>query len=236
MNSIMSSQPSNPSVTVPDARNSSLQVLESYAGDRSELARLVERSLADPVLSRMTEVDEFRFKFVLRDELESGFRLRLHVWRDKVTDTPHSHRFNFATMVLAGGMTHYVHAPNQDLYPEGISDFYDTHIPITDERVSGLIDPSKFSTEMAFPVVAGSAYFQSSSVMLTSTTVEPGTITLFVRGPAVRPCAFQWHPDQQTVVWRAGTAHAPASRRTEVAVSQADIDHALDRIRAIGIK
>lgn len=217
------------------ARFEAAELLNHYAQDRMALAALVERSMADPRLARMSEIDEFRLKFVLADELDSGFRLRLHVWRDQVTDTPHSHRFSYASMVLSGGVTHTVHEANQDLYPDGIQGVYDEHLLLTDGRVKRLINPKLFKTVMSFPVVAGSSYFQSSDVPLTSTVVHAGTVTLFVRGPAVRDCAFQWHPDRGTVIWRAGTSHAPASRRSEVVTSPDETARALARLRQIGI-
>ncbi|WP_331769115.1 hypothetical protein OG948_35420 (plasmid) [Embleya sp. NBC_00888] len=199
------------------------------------LAELVYHVAEMPEFAARCESDEFRFKMVLYDALHRGFRLRLHVWRHGFADTPHQHRFSYASRILSGGYEHTTYTTGQDLAPPHGFTQFDRHIPLGSEPVGSSIDSTEFKVTGIFPLGEGDYYFQSSDMDLSSTTVAPDTVTLFVRGPAVRPCSFQWHSQSETVTWRAGDATAPDTRRQEVAVQPEEVEEVFVRLRNLKV-
>jgi hypothetical protein len=217
------------------AAEASERLLEQLQGDRAGLEKLVRRVGTNAELLDMCESDEFRFKIVLYDAPDRGFRVRLHAWRSDFADTPHQHRFAYAARLLTGSYQHVIYAAGQELAIPGIERYYDQHLPLDHELVAGRIDPGLFKRILSFTAVAGRSYFQGSEVDLSSTIISENTVSLFVRGPAVRDCSFQWHRDGQTIVWRAGAAHAPAEHQASVRTDRQTFDEIVDTLASLGI-
>lgn len=210
-------------------------LLDTVQSDRSALRELVVRAQHEPKLSTMCEADEFRTKFVLYDALDRGFRLRMHLWRDDFSDTPHQHRFGYVTRLLSGSYEHVIYGANQPITLPGQDEYYDELLPLDHPFVAGRIQPDLFDRVLSFTAVAGEHYFQSSDIDLSSTNIRSNTVSLFVRSPAVREASFQWHRDKSAIVWRAGIAKVSEEQRSSVLVSAEHLEAAVAKLDALGI-
>lgn len=102
-------------------------------------------------------------KIVLHDD-ESGVRLRLHVFLPGYFDRPHNHRWSYASTILRGEYRHHLFG-HADL----------------DEHV----DPASLTTLMARQENVGNTYALHHT-MVHAVVAEPHTVSLVLRGPAVK--------------------------------------------------
>lgn len=215
------------------ARNE--EVLHELASDGDALRSLLEAVRSDPVRRAMCEKDEFRFKFVLYEADDRGFRLRLHAWRTGFADCVHAHRFSYTARLLSGGYQHSLWSiGEQTLYPEGLEEFQETMLPLDHPFVVQHLDLRKIVPVLITPIRAGQTYTQDTSV-LSSTVTEPDTVSIFLRGPAVRKHSLQWHTDLDRIVWRGGRSSVPAWRQEEVAMTDDDFDLVLAKLSELSI-
>jgi len=204
-------------------------------GDRDALRALLDAVRSDPQRMAMCEKDEFRFKIVLFDGTDRGFRLRLHAWRTGFADCVHAHRFTYTARLLNGGYQHSLwDAGGQELYPDGLEKVLERTLHADDPFVVQHLDLRKIQPVLITPIRAGQTYTQHDSV-LSSTVTEPDTVSIFLRGPAVRDHSLQWHTDTGQVVWRGGQASVPSWRQAEVAMTDEDFDQVLAQLSALSI-
>jgi hypothetical protein len=102
-------------------------------------------------------------KIVLWDD-PTGFRVRLHVFLPGYFDRPHNHRWSYASMILRGEYRHYLFG-NVEL----------------DKNVR----PGDLDAFMVRQERVGDAYALHHS-MVHAVVAEPFTVSLVVRGPAVK--------------------------------------------------
>lgn len=128
---------------------------------------LIQQRVADlperPELLRLCEHYDILDKIVLHDD-PSGVRLRLHVFLPGYFDRPHNHRWTYASTILRGGYRHYLY---------GAVDL--------DEHV----DPLLLRALMIRKEQAGNAYALHHT-MVHAVVAEPYTVSLVIRGPAVK--------------------------------------------------
>lgn len=79
--------------------------LEGLAQDGKRLRAMMEQSRVDPRLRGLCESYDILDKIVLHDD-DSGFRIRLHVFRAGYFDRPHNHRWPYTSRILAGSYRH----------------------------------------------------------------------------------------------------------------------------------
>lgn len=111
----------------------------------------------------MCEEYDIFAKVVLHDNA-SGVRVRLHVFRPGYFDEPHNHRWSFASVILRGQYRHHLFG-NVDL----------------DEHA----DPASLRAVMVRRELPGSSYALHHS-MVHTVVAEPYTVSLVIRGPAVK--------------------------------------------------
>ena len=116
-----------------------------------------------PELLRLCEHYDILDKVVLWDD-PAGFRVRLHVFLPGYFDRPHNHRWSYASTVLIGQYRHIL--------------FGDADL---DERV----DPASLTPVMVRWEHAGSFYVLHHT-MVHAIVTEPYTVSLVIRGPAVK--------------------------------------------------
>lgn len=150
-----------------DARASqraSRTLLHALAGDRDLLTELVWGIPDDPWRSRRSEFHPLMNKLCLLEDQEAGYQLRLHDFRVNDLDiVPHDHKYPFTAYVITGGYTH-----------------------VWSRRTNGR-DDGDFTSEDITPGVVslegpGACYTLQYS-LIHQTVVQPGTVSLFLRGP-----------------------------------------------------
>jgi hypothetical protein len=141
------------------ARKALSTLLEDPQAIREALLALPER----PALLKLCEHYDILDKIVLHDDA-SGARLRLHVFLPGYFDRPHNHRWSYASTILRGEYRHYL--------------FGDAEL---DERV----DPAALTSLMVRQEQVGNTYALHHT-MVHAVVAEPFTVSLVLRGPAVK--------------------------------------------------
>lgn len=132
--------------------------------DTPELLALCERP--DPVT--LGEVGQSLDKIVLYADPESGVRVRLHVFWNGCYDLPHNHRWTFASMVLKGHFRHFMYGDQGD-----------------DDAAF----PLPFTALHARQERQGTTYALHHR-MMHALVAEENTVSLVIRGPAVKDYSF----------------------------------------------
>jgi hypothetical protein len=136
-----------------------MKLTEDRRPIRKALLALPER----PDLLMLCEHYDILDKIVLHDD-PSGVRVRLHIFLPGYFDRPHNHRWSYASVILRGEYRHYL--------------FGDAEL---DEQV----DPASLKALMARQEQVGSAYALHHT-MVHAVVAEPCTVSLVIRGPAVK--------------------------------------------------
>jgi predicted metal-dependent enzyme (double-stranded beta helix superfamily) len=139
-------------------------VLDALAQNRVLLHSLVAGVASASNLARLCERYDILDKLVLHDD-ESGFRIRLHVFQPGYFDRPHNHRWTYSSRILLGSYRHALFGRDMGLW-EGID--------------VDLLRPLMVRTEEV-----GTTYTLSHN-MVHSVVAQPHTVSLIVRGPAVK--------------------------------------------------
>jgi len=117
-----------------------------------------------PELMALCEHYDILDKIVLASEDDPGVRVRLHVFLPGYFDRPHNHRWSYASKILRGQYRHYLFGNAE-----------------VDEQV----EPNKLPVLQAREEPAGTTYALHHS-MVHAVVAKPFTVSLVVRGPAVK--------------------------------------------------
>ncbi len=139
------------------------KVLDALTADRSVIRKVLTDLPRQPELLALCEHYDILDKIVLWDD-PTGFRVRLHVFLPGYFDRPHNHRWSYASTILRGEYRHYLFG-NVEL----------------DENVL----PRDLEAVMVRQEQVGDAYALHHS-MVHAVVAEPYTVSLVVRGPAVK--------------------------------------------------
>jgi hypothetical protein len=139
------------------------KVLDALTDDRSVIRSVLADLPRRPDLLALCEHYDILDKIVLWDD-PSGFRVRLHIFLPGYFDRPHNHRWSYASTILRGQYRHYLFG-NVEL----------------DENVQ----PRDLGAVMVRQEQVGNAYTLHHS-MVHAVVAEPYTVSLVVRGPAVK--------------------------------------------------
>ncbi|GHE29870.1 hypothetical protein GCM10017673_35810 [Streptosporangium violaceochromogenes] len=132
------------------------------------LGALWDRMAKDEVLRHSAENFNAFQKFVLHENDRTGLRLRLHVFSDRMVEEAHNHRASFSARVLRGGYRHFLYGNVEDVWG-------------TEEAPARPLSP-RFVQEQ----IPGLSYTLHHA-FVHSTYALPGTVSLVVQGPRVRP-------------------------------------------------
>ncbi|MCL7376985.1 hypothetical protein [Streptomyces sp. 35G-GA-8] len=158
-------------------------VLLRLGDDRELLTRLVDEIEHDPTRLRESEIHPLINRLVLYQDDDRKFQIRLHMSPGSRELVPHNHKYTFTVRILAGAYTHvWRRRTGTD---EG-------------EFTGQDIEPGITTVERP-----GSLYTLGHP-MIHQTIMEPGTVTLFMRGPRAKqrshaaldmlPAADEWPP------------------------------------------
>ena len=140
-----------------------------------------------PDLLGLCEHYDILDKILLHDD-SSGVRVRLHVFQPGYFDRPHNHRWSYASTVLRGQYRHYLFG-NADL----------------DET----IDPASLKALMVRDERPGSTYALHHT-MVHAVVAEPYTVSLVIRGPAVKDRFLVMDRKTGQSWWQYGASKEPA--------------------------
>jgi hypothetical protein len=140
-----------------------------------------------PDLLGLCEHYDILDKIVLHDD-PSGVRVRLHVFLPGYFDRPHNHRWSYASTILRGQYRHYL--------------FGDADLDET-------IDPASLKALMVRDEQPGSTYALHHT-MVHAVVAEPYTVSLVIRGPAVKDRFLVMDRKTGQSWWQYGTNQEPA--------------------------
>jgi hypothetical protein len=175
--------------------------------------------LDDPLRLSKCERNRLQDKITLYSALDRGFEIRLHFHSvtELHTERLHDHRFPFVSRILSGGYLHEAMAlePKDRIYLDGIDDFDGK------KRLEFNLSPLFERQESQ-----GSFYMMKDEVLHT-TLSRPNSISLFVRGPAVKERRLIVDRGTNEIWWGRGQAvETESEKRTKV----------LNREVAIGLR
>jgi hypothetical protein len=189
-------------------------LLRSLAVDRDELRRLVTGVGDREDLMGLCEHYDILDKVVLADDPNAGVRLRLHRFLPGHFDRPHNHRWTYVTRVLAGGYTHYLYGDDADL-----SDATD---------VAGL-RPVLVRREEA-----GAGYALDHR-MVHAAVADADTVTLVVRGPAMKERFLVMDRVENRSWWQYGAAAEAAEEQRAKRMTTRRLNETVADLAALGV-
>jgi hypothetical protein len=175
---------------------------------RQVLLALPER----PELLRLCEHYDILDKIVLWDD-PTGFRVRLHVFLPGYFDRPHNHRWSYASSVLVGRYRHIL--------------FGDVDL---DKRV----DPASLTPVMVRWEQAGSSYALHHT-MVHAVVAEPYTVSLVVRGPAVKDRFLVMDRTTGESWWQYGAAQESPEDAAKKRMLADRVVELTDRLRELNV-
>ncbi|MFR9675816.1 hypothetical protein [Streptomyces sp. TR02-1] len=198
---------------VPKIEATTGKVLESLAADRDLLRRAVEAVPDDERLCKLAEHYDILDKIVLHDD-DLGFRIRLHVFLPGYYDRPHNHRWTYSSRLLRGSYQHTLY---------GLDDDLDEDTPVAD------LKPYMVRTEQA-----GHGYTLHHG-MIHAAVAEPYTVSLIVRGPAMKDRFLVADRATGESWWQYGAASEPKKDAQNKRMTGDQIRHATQRLTELGI-
>ncbi|HTJ72544.1 MAG TPA: hypothetical protein VL551_33710 [Actinospica sp.] len=184
--------------------------LESLSADPPRLNALLEQVRGTPELLALSEHHPDIFdKVVLHDDA-SGIRVRLHVFLPGYSDAPHDHRWTFASRILRGGYRHRMYGA-VDLRSVPPADLAPVHV----------------RTEQP------GDHYVLHHTMVHALDAQPDTVSLVLRGPAVKS-RFVVH-ESTGVTERVGAADEPAAAAAAKRMTPERLDHVIARLREWGV-
>jgi hypothetical protein len=168
----------------PAVEAATSKVLGELADNRDLLHSLAHRIPGDRRLSALSEHYDILDKLVLHDD-PAGWRLRLHVFLPGYYDRPHNHRWTYSSRILRGSYRHTLY---------GLDDILDEDMDVASLR------PYMVRIEKA-----GDSYTLHHR-MIHAAVAEPHTVTLIIRGPALKDRFLVSDRDTGRSWWQYGTA------------------------------
>jgi hypothetical protein len=140
-----------------------------------------------PDLLGLCEHYDILDKIVLHDD-PSGVRVRLHVFLPGYFDRPHNHRWSYASTILRGQYRHYLFG---------------------DADLNESIGPVNLKALMVRDEQPGSTYALHHT-MVHAVVAEPYTVSLVIRGPAVKDRFLVMDRKTGQSWWQYGASQEPA--------------------------
>ncbi|MET9628329.1 hypothetical protein ABZX92_12775 [Lentzea sp. NPDC006480] len=211
---------------LPKTHEVTSALLAELAEDKDTLRLLVDRVREEQSLMAMCERHRLLDKIVVYDGGERGFRLRVHISTREHRDRPHDHRFSFTSRILTGRYRHTRH----DLVGE-LDESVPWHVQDdVDARLSEARAVPMFVTHQT----AGSTYsLHHTEVHTTFTT--PGTVSLFLRGPAEKDRSLITERETGRLWWRYGADKEKTERRVAKAMERTEFEDLVGQLNRLEI-
>jgi hypothetical protein len=190
---------------VESAAVKALAVLTSHRRAlRDILLELPER----PGLLGLCEHYDILDKIVLHDD-PSGVRVRLHVFLPGYFDRPHNHRWSYASTILRGQYRHYLFG---------------------DAELDDGVDPASLKALMVRDEQIGNTYALHHT-MVHAVVAAPYTVSLVIRGPAVKDRFLVMDRKTGESWWQYGANQEPADDAEQKRMSVERLTELTDRLR-----
>ncbi|WP_282777477.1 hypothetical protein [Nocardia sp. CC201C] len=186
------------------------EVLDILAADHSIIRNRLVVLPTWPELFSLCEHYDILDKLVLYDDPATGIRVRLHIFGPGYFDRPHNHRWSYASRILRGQYRHYLFG-NAEL----------------DED----IDPAKLPVVQAREERVGNSYALHHS-MVHAVVAEPQTVSLVIRGPAVKDRFLVSDRDTGEVWWQYGRKDESGEEAERKRMSRERFDTLIDLLDA----
>ncbi|RMB81237.1 hypothetical protein [Streptomyces shenzhenensis] len=194
----------------PAVEAATSKVLTTLADDGDLLRRLVHHVLQDEHLSRLSEHYDILDKVVLHDD-PAGWRLRLHVFLPGYYDRPHNHRWTYSSQILRGSYQHTLYGLD-DVLNEGMN--------------VAALQPYMVRTEQA------SDSYTLHHRMIHAAVAEPHTVTLIVRGPALKDRFLVSDRETGRAWWQYGAAKESQDEAERKRMSLTQINQVISDLAA----
>lgn len=171
---------------------------------RAALLTLPER----PDLLGLCEHYDILDKIVIWDD-PSGIRVRLHVFLPGYFDRPHNHRWSYASTILRGQYRHYLFG---------------------DAELNEQVDPANLKALMVRDEQVGNTYALHHT-MVHAVVAEPYTVSLVIRGPAVKDRFLVMDRKTSESWWQYGAGQEPAEDAEKKRMSIERLTELTDRLR-----
>jgi hypothetical protein len=181
-------------------------------GNRQAIRQILLAVPERPELLRLCEHYDILDKLVLWDD-PSGFRVRLHVFLPGYFDRPHNHRWSYASSVLTGQYR---------------------HILFRDAELGEHVDPASLTPVMVRWEQAGSSYVLHHS-MVHAVVAEPYTVSLVIRGPAVKDRFLVMDRKTGESWWQYGAGRESAEEAAKKQMSVERLLELVDRLRDLDV-
>ncbi|WP_280465349.1 hypothetical protein [Nocardia brasiliensis] len=171
---------------------------------RARLEALPQR----PELLGLCEHYDILDKIVLFNDPDTGIRVRLHIFLPGYFDRPHNHRWSYASRILRGHYRHYLFG-NAEL---------DDHI-----------EPAKLPVLHVREEPIDTTYALHHS-MVHAVVAEPFTVSLVVRGPAVKDRFLVSDRKTGQAWWQFGAAQESPEESQRKQMTPARLQEAIERL------
>jgi predicted metal-dependent enzyme (double-stranded beta helix superfamily) len=143
------------------------KLLEYLFNNRKIINLFLKNVLKDETLISLAEHYDFFDKIVLYADKKERFRIRLHIFSGDPSTKyrPHCHRWNYSSVILKGSYTHFIYGTETHINEE--TDLEDLKPIIIQEENQGSI-------------------YTLSHKVFHSIEAKPDTVSIIIRGPAVK--------------------------------------------------
>jgi hypothetical protein len=219
------------------AGRDSRDVIQEIALDRVALRELVLAARRDEHLLPLSEkVRDFKY-LVLYDALDRGFRLRLHRFSEGQEDQPHNHRYSFSSCILSGSYSHTLFEVADEGAAPDAQPYWELRQPpgTFDGGPLARLPMTRLSPLMTQTQDAGSAYSLHHATFHATALPAQNAYSLFLRGPAEKPCAVFLDPAARAYRWKFGRTHERPEVLTARSFTPEDYKTFVEQLEADGV-
>ncbi|MGW4240928.1 hypothetical protein [Nocardia sp. NPDC004722] len=149
---------------IDEVERAAFEFFEVVAAEPAVIRSRLDELPRRPELMELCEHYDILDKVVLFSDDASGVRIRLHVFLPGYYDRPHNHRWSYASRILRGQYRHYLFG---------------------NAEIDDQLDPAKLPVLQVREEPVGGTYALHHT-MVHAVVAQPWTVSLVVRGPAVK--------------------------------------------------
>jgi hypothetical protein len=188
------------------------RALAALLEDRQAIRKILLTLPEQPELLQLCEHYDILDKIVLWND-RAGFRVRLHAFLPGYFDRPHNHRWSYASSVLIGQYR---------------------HILFGDAELDEHVDPALLKPVMVRWEQAGSSYVLHHT-MVHAVVAEPYTVSLVIRGPAVKDRFLVMDRSTGKSWWQYGAGQESAEDAAKKRMPVERVMELTNRLRELGL-
>jgi hypothetical protein len=189
-------------------------VLQGISQNRALFKDMILNIKKEDQLYSLCEHYDILDKLVIFSDVESGVRVRLHIFLPGYFDRPHMHRWNYVSLILRGEYQHYI-------YSNSLS-----------SRDGFELD--KLEITMSRKETEGSSYALHHS-SIHSIVAQPFTVSLVVRGPSMKDRFLVADRQTKKVWWQYGAKDEKIEEKRMKRMSPERMDYLIDKLAELRI-